>query len=224
MRAAEEAALQLEAAPACDGSLPAPTHPAAEQPGGGAEQPQGCPAAASAGATRTHTPAAAALAAKDVDADALAVRLDRHARALRQDLLAYFLELKESQAAQRRAAVEAQAAEDAAALAAKQGELDGVLAQLAAQKGRARRLTAALERAVYRLHKRNRLRKSWQVLARAWHAWRDHTARMRRLERAGAEAARRYDVGKLQAGVLRAWRGWAHSAYRERVGGGLVLF
>jgi hypothetical protein len=68
--------------------------------------------------------------------------------------------------------VEAQAAEDASALAAKQAELDGMLVALGVAKQRGRRLLAVLEKAVYRLHQRNQLRKRFTLVARAWHAWR----------------------------------------------------
>lgn len=180
--------------------------------------PQGLPPA-----HPSSTPPAAAkdvALAKDVDADALAVRLDAHSCALRQDLLDFFLHLKDSQLEQRRAAVERQRAEDAAVLEARQRELEQLQQHLEGQRQRTKRLTAILERTVYRMHKRSRLRKNFQLLARAWRAWRDHTRRMRRIEANYKAAARHYDAGKLLGGVFKAWRGWSHTAYRERVRGG----
>ena len=82
---------------------------AAEQP---IPQPSGgqLPAASTEADSGTTWPAPSSPAgephssvrmAKDVDMDALAVRLDAHSRALRSDLLEYFLQLKESQLQQR---------------------------------------------------------------------------------------------------------------------------
>jgi hypothetical protein len=153
----------------------------------------------------------------DVDLDALAVRLDAHSRALRTDLLDYFLQLKERQLQRQCQAVQQQQAEDEALLATKQQELEAAVLQLQVQRQQGRRLCAALESAVYKLHKRNQLRRHFALMTRAWRAWLGHTRRERRIRANMLTAAQHYDVGKLKRAVFRAWRAWQHTECRERV-------
>ena len=149
---------------------------------------------------------------QDNDLDALAVRLDAHSRSLRADLLDFVLQLKERQLQQRCQAVDQQRAEGEAVLATRQHELTQALEQLTAQRQRGRHLTAALECAVYRLHKRNQLRKQFSLLARAWRAWYIHTRRERRIKVNMVVAAKHH-----KCSLVRAWRWQSHREAMERV-------